>query len=402
MKQQFKFLICAVLLLLSVSAVRAQIVIIPYPTTKGAIQIRNYDNFVKDFNKNPDVTDIGGKYDLLSLLLLDATYSKEFFNEAPWLEKLYKVQSATIKEGKVSTTHQTSATDIEQLFKRRGYLNTLLKEMCGDYYVYTNIVSPVHIKDNVAIFAIQASRSVEKSNYYAKYNNGTVEVTHITGQLDYRDDLASAIKREDYGFGIRAGFGVSTINQNVTLNNGMNNESYNGSYDSKFSYSLGVIYDISLNKRNTLFLQPGVHYMQVGAIDKTALPDKIDIELDYIKIPLLLTYKTGVGNGSAFDLYYGLYLSKGIGGSVTLNNDSPIYAFADNSNSFKFNDIDVGLSLGLGFTLKKLHLSLSYDIGASNLSRGSILENSVPDGKVFLANNVIQFNIGYNLNSKKR
>jgi hypothetical protein len=125
----------------------------------------------------------------------------------------------------------------------------------------------------------------------------------------------------------------------------------------------------------------GLEYVGKGASFKTST-GKAAIKLNYIEIPIHLSYYSIVGPGL---LYGGLgpYFAYGIGGR-TFDESS----FGENAGGYK--RFDAGLSLMAGYRLKMgAIVELGYDLGLANIT--------YPITDVKSHNRSFSINVGYNI-----
>jgi hypothetical protein len=162
-------------------------------------------------------------------------------------------------------------------------------------------------------------------------------------------------------FGVKAGFNASGFSgKNIDL-------------DYKAGYSIGLMAQASVPIIG-VGVESGLYYSTLGA-------QKGDLSSSpaYLQLPVLLTYKVGLG--SLLNIYpsAGLYFGYGIGGKSKVG-DIKADFFQDGVSKF-----DTGLSVGINLQVTKIVVGLGYDYGLKKLSD----DNDAP------RNSNIKVSVGY-------
>jgi hypothetical protein len=145
-------------------------------------------------------------------------------------------------------------------------------------------------------------------------------------------------------FGIKAGVNAS----------GFSGGNFDLNY--KAGYSIGFMAHVSVPIIG-IGVESGLYYSTLGA-----KKDNVSMNPSYLQLPILLTYRVGVG--SLLSLYpsAGVYFGYGLGGSTK---------FGDVKNDFfqKNSDkLDTGISVGLNLQVTKIVLGIGYDYGLKSFS----------------------------------
>ena len=156
----------------------------------------------------------------------------------------------------------------------------------------------------------------------------------------------------------------------------------NTSYDSRGGFTTGIIVDAPIGKTRFTF-QPGVHYVQKGAVTDETKEQKNYVALRYAEFAFHFLYNTKGAKG--------INIFAGIGPTVSLNLPSKtVTKFLDDDTKVEqnvifgdegaaqFNGIDYGASAiaGLNFRNGAL-LSFNYNHGIRNLMPGKDSEDAI-------------------------
>lgn len=179
--------------------------------------------------------------------------------------------------------------------------------------------------------------------------------------------------------------GVSFAQENVSIGPivGVSVANLRGDIDNndwKAGLTVGGFYNYS--GRTGLGFSGQVLYTQLGAqvLDKTN-----DIRLNYIQVPLLLTYFLGkYGNPVRPKLFIGPHVNFLLNAKDRNGND--IYGESPNRN---YNPVDIGLTAGIGlnYRIKNkvwLNTDVRYGLGLVDITKSN-------------ANSILNHNIGVNL-----
>ena len=201
---------------------------------------------------------------------------------------------------------------------------------------------------------------------------------------------------EKIEFGLRSGLNFSSLS--------VSDEDDDEESKSRFSYNFGIVADIPIAQN--IYLQPGLFLTNKG--NKYTYEDEdydykeeLTIELPYLEIPVLVSYRHNLSNNLKWSIDFGPYLAFGIGsGKVkykeTYDGESEsgsIDAFGDDDDTFGLNKFDAGLRFGTGIIFGKSYIGIQYGLGMANIAN----EDYWGDGDDFsIKNRTFSINIGYN------
>jgi outer membrane protein OmpA-like peptidoglycan-associated protein len=160
-------------------------------------------------------------------------------------------------------------------------------------------------------------------------------------------------------------------------------------FSSKTGIQLGVIAEIPLGKRN-FFFQPGVNYSSKGnqyerfydtsMVQSDTLYDQHTLKLNYVEIPLMLTYKIPLSKNkqSSFYLGAGPYFAFIYSASASYQNqvrfyNDDKYTYGSGTEDLpvgigtgKYKTLDIGIKAKAGFELGNVMLGIYFSRGLSN------------------------------------
>jgi hypothetical protein len=120
----------------------------------------------------------------------------------------------------------------------------------------------------------------------------------------------------------------------------------------------------------------------IGFVGKGAKLDNFTLPLEYLEIPVMVSYHYPVGPGQLFGRF-GPYFAYGIGGKV-----DGVSVYGENNGGFKH--FDAGLGLRVGYQLDMgLSLAAGYEYGLANIEYA--------DQDVTGHNRSFSINVGYNI-----
>lgn len=266
-------------------------------------------------------------------------------------------------------------------------------------------------------------------------------------------------KAQENGFGIRGGLNISNAGgdfKNYLKDNEL------GDKKSRVGFNLGVIYDYGFSEH--FYLQPGLYFTTKGAKAKYSYSEKEEdyswseetkykINLSYLEIPILASYRIALGDNVKWHINAGPYIAFGIGGKFKIEDkysgtedgetssenskyDFPAFGTSDKdedgdykSPDFDYDDngqaildtkgvkgglkkFDFGLSLGTGFSIKKFYVGVKYDLGLTNIADKDQYAkykmdkdgdyqydkngNPIKDGSYKIKNGNFAISVGYN------
>ncbi|MDR3226469.1 MAG: PorT family protein [Prevotellaceae bacterium] len=178
-------------------------------------------------------------------------------------------------------------------------------------------------------------------------------------------------------FGVRVGLNIS----NVLMATG----DIKADNDARIGFNAGVSYQHLLSSTTPVYLETGLYFTDKGYKRKINwenlyltdpyLPDspsRLNAELMYLQIPVLLNYHFITGANTTIRPFAGLYAAYGIGGKI-----KHIEGYGSTSdNSFGdrgFKRFDFGAQLGVGATLGNLYASIGFDLGLADIGTSNYL-----------------------------
>ncbi len=169
--------------------------------------------------------------------------------------------------------------------------------------------------------------------------------------------------RADVDFGLKGGFTLANVNTVPETFMGFEWQTITGLVG-------GAFLDLGLAKGFSL--QPEALYVQKGAkvtVTKGEFTASMQVNLDYIEVPLLMKYGFATGGGLVPSIYAGPYL----GFNTKAETVSKIEGYPEEREDIKENiqSTEYGAAFGVGLAQKlggvKLVLDARYDLGLSNI-----------------------------------
>ncbi|MDD6552061.1 MAG: porin family protein [Prevotellaceae bacterium] len=161
-------------------------------------------------------------------------------------------------------------------------------------------------------------------------------------------------------YGLRLGFGVSTVNSDA--------ESLN-SNKSKTGINVGAVVGVQLTPTAPLYFETGLYYNEKGGKSENS-NGKFTYNLGYLEVPLLVKYKYYANRDFSIEPFAGGYLACGVSGKIKDYNNRAAYS-SFSSNEDAFNRFDGGIRVGCGLGWQNLYMEASYDIGLANIGKDS-------------------------------
>lgn len=169
-------------------------------------------------------------------------------------------------------------------------------------------------------------------------------------------------KSDDYNtyFGLRLGFGVSTVSSdNTTFDTNK----------TKTGLNVGLAVGTQLTSQAPVFLESGLYYTEKGG-KSTHNGTKFTYNLGYLQAPIVLKYKVYPSNDVSIEPFFGGYLACGVAGKIKdYNNREAYHSFGSDADTF--NRFDGGLRFGCGLSYQMLYVEASYDLGLANVGKDS-------------------------------
>ena len=161
-------------------------------------------------------------------------------------------------------------------------------------------------------------------------------------------------------FGLRLGFGISTVNSDSKLLN--TNKTRTG-------LNVGVVVGTQLSSQAPVFFETGLYYTEKGG-KSTYNSTDFSYSLNYLELPLIVKYKIPIADKIAVEPFLGGYLACGVGGKIKdFNNREAYNSFNSKNANAAFNRFDGGIRLGCGFSYDVMYVEAGYDIGLSNIGK---------------------------------
>ncbi|MBQ9237645.1 MAG: PorT family protein [Prevotella sp.] len=177
-------------------------------------------------------------------------------------------------------------------------------------------------------------------------------------------------------FGIRGGLNVSSMSLK-----------YDDDLKSRAGFNVGVAVDFPIME--SFYVQSGLYYTVKGYKVEEG-NDKEKVNIGYLEIPILASYRYNFNDANQLQFNFGPYLAYGLHGKDkweeyyngrTYESDKKWYDYDDTKR------FDMGLQLGLGVTLAKhYYVGIAYEFG---------LLEQVKDSDGYYKNRNFMVNVGY-------
>ena len=175
-----------------------------------------------------------------------------------------------------------------------------------------------------------------------------------------------------FGFGVRMGFGLSTLS----------GEGYFDDTDPIFNLNVGAAVMYGLSPK--VDLETGLYYTKKGFYAEPSPDYEVTCNLYYLEIPVMVGYKWEVSDPLKINFMAGPYVAYGVNGKTKTKLSNVVYNTttnepAENNESEKtintdsfedgFNRFDSGVKASINFTIKKdFLLGVTYEHGFANVS----------------------------------
>ena len=165
---------------------------------------------------------------------------------------------------------------------------------------------------------------------------------------------------------------VSAQHTSYSIKGGLNMSNFYGDElndkNMKTGFHIGVGADFEFAPN--MAIQTGLLFSSKGA-KYTYSSAEIDVNANYLQLPIHFAYKIDVMPGTRVVLHAGPYVAYGIGGKTSAGNlEVDTFkddAFLDVLNGLK--PFDAGLGLGVGAEFGRILVDLGWDMGLTNISR---------------------------------
>ena len=165
---------------------------------------------------------------------------------------------------------------------------------------------------------------------------------------------------------------VSAQHTSYSIKGGLNMSNFYGDElndkNMKTGFHIGVGADFEFAPN--MAIQTGLLFSSKGA-KYTYSSAEIDVNANYLQLPIHFAYKIDVMPGTRVVLHAGPYVAYGIGGKTSAGN-LEVDTFKDDSSVNAFNGLkpfDAGLGLGVGAEFGPILVDLGWDMGLTNISR---------------------------------
>lgn len=173
-----------------------------------------------------------------------------------------------------------------------------------------------------------------------------------TSFAQYHTDGTSLDESSVY-YGARLGMNLSTLTGDI------------GSINSKAGLVLAGIVGLRVSDETPLFIESGLYFSQRGA-----KKDKLEYNLDYFEVPVLIKYGFPLENDFVILPHVGPTFSLGIAGKTKIPMGNPDgTTYNESSYSDHFSRLDMGIKFGCGVDWKLLYLEAGYQLGIANISK---------------------------------
>ena len=212
----------------------------------------------------------------------------------------------------------------------------------------------IFVKALIAILTMCVAMPV-KAQYY---NNGRPERPVYNG--GYGKITAGG---NEFYYGLRLGLSFATVNNSEIKE-----------YDapsSRTGLNLGAVIGYQLSPSAPVYLESGLFYTEKGGRNNNIPSQKIDYNLNYLEVPILVKYCFDIDGEFSIQPYLGGYLSYGVSGKIKHHNNNDLDSrYIEKAFSDKyFQRFDGGLRFGCGAEYEMLYAELSYELGLANIGR---------------------------------
>jgi hypothetical protein len=169
--------------------------------------------------------------------------------------------------------------------------------------------------------------------------------------------------------------------------------------------NIGINYDIELSEN--LYFEPGLFYSSKGyVINDKDEQDKL--KLSYLDFPLLIKYKTEIGDDLFLIGKFGPSVSMGVGGSYSECEDTDCHT--DNvqfvnvvkeieRDTEYFRPFDYGINFGVGATYNNFEFGFNYYLGLNDIGSDYKFDGTLYEDDDVFRHRVFSINLGYRFNN---
>lgn len=163
--------------------------------------------------------------------------------------------------------------------------------------------------------------------------------------------------QEEMYWGLRGGLNLSNIYEET-------NADVSIDWENKPGFRIGMV--IGAPIRGILYIEPGVYFTSLG-MKYEAGEDEAKLNINYLQIPLLVTFRPHIGKNARLHISAGPYVACGLGGKMKVNKVKKDI-FGDDELVKRF---DGGISFSGGFSIKRFYIGMGYDLGLVDIESNS-------------------------------
>lgn len=181
---------------------------------------------------------------------------------------------------------------------------------------------------------------------------------------------------QEVKFGVKAGMNMTSLGSDFK-------DALEGfDQKTKIGFHIGAFVDLGITEN--FYIQPGLYYSNKGAKfeAKENSDYKVKVNLSYLEIPILASYRFRLSDNMKLHINTGPYLAYGLGGKFKFEPseleeamDGDVKAFDEDEGDLK--RFDFGWSFGAGVNFSAVYVGLKYDLGFSNIAGDSYDEVDV-------------------------
>lgn len=195
----------------------------------------------------------------------------------------------------------------------------------------------------------------------------TIEMLYLFGRLaDYR--------------GIRLGYNVASLRLAGDIREDLDPKDRNG-------FNAGFVLGYQCGK-SPFYIEPGLYYSGKGG----SIGD-YKYSMHMIEIPVVVKYNIPMAEKVAFQPFFGMFYSSGIGGDTKEIHSGDSYR-TFNDEGFKY--WDFGLRGGIGLGIDHLYLEAAYDLGLTCLPSYNYADNGFNSRFDHIRSGCMSLSIGFN------
>ena len=201
----------------------------------------------------------------------------------------------------------------------------------------------------IFIIALTMAMPVMAQNYH----NGRPERPSYNGGYNNR-----TLDGNEIYYGLRLGLGFGIVNNSEA-------DEYDGP-SNRTGLNIGAVVGFQLSPSAPVYLESGLFYTEKGGRNNTVPSKKVDYNLNYLELPILVKYCVDIDGEFSLQPFAGGYLAYGVGGKIKRHTDRTIES-SFSRNQFK--RFDGGLRFGCGIEYQMLYADLAYELGLANIGR---------------------------------